>query len=61
MTASSPGNYELSETAFDKSELSASEFTKLTTVCSFIETYASKFGLCKGCSAGALGAGTSGY
>lgn len=55
-TSTSPATYQLTETEFDKSELSATEFTKLTSICNFIETYASKFGLCKGCAPGALGA-----
>lgn len=55
-TATSPASYQTTETSFSRSELSRSEYLKLINICNFIETYASKFGLCKGCQAGAMGA-----
>lgn len=55
-TATSPASYQQTETRFANSELSPSEYYKLVYICNFIETYASKFGLCKGCQAGGLGA-----
>lgn len=58
-TTNSPATYQLTETRFDNSELSATEYVKIVGICNFIETYASKFGLCKGCGVGALGAGAS--
>lgn len=54
-TATSPASYQLTETRFDNSELSPSEYYKLVYICNFIQTYASKFGLCKGCQAGGMG------
>lgn len=54
-TATSPASYQMTETRFDNSELSLSEYTKIVYICNFIQTYASKFGLCKGCQAGGMG------
>ena len=52
----SNNRYELTETEFARSDLSISEYQKLAAVCRFIQTYASGFGLCKGCQTGAMGA-----
>ena len=51
-----PTRYQLTETPFYNAELSATEYTKLVSVCDFIQRYASGFGVCKGCEAGARGA-----
>jgi hypothetical protein len=40
----------LTETPFAVAELSASEFTKLTTYCNLIELIGSGFGQCKSCN-----------
>lgn len=47
--------YQLTESEFARSELSLSEYQKLVNVCNFIQNFASGFGLCKGCQAGAQG------
>ena len=44
-----PTAYSMTETRFDNSSLSPTEYVKLVSICNFIETYASRFGLCKGC------------
>lgn len=54
-TATSPATYDQTETPFSVSELSPTEYTKMVRICNFIQTYASKFGLCKGCQAGGMG------
>lgn len=51
-----PTSYQLAETPFDSSELSPSEYAKLVNICNFIQTYASRFGLCSGCRATGRGA-----
>ena len=48
--------YTITEVPFTISQLSDSEFDKLRAVCGFIQTYASGFGLCNSCRAGAQGA-----
>lgn len=40
------------ETEFAKGELSATELTKLTTTCSFIQGNGSGFGICRACKLG---------
>lgn len=55
-----PGNplvYDTTETPFSIGELSASELTKLSSFCGFIQTIGSGFGICRSCRAGALGSG----
>ena len=49
------GVYNTTETAFEKSELSASELSKLTLYCGFIQANGSGFGICKSCKQGAQG------
>lgn len=44
-----PTSYASTETRFDNSGLSPTEYVKLVSVCNFIQTYASRFGLCRGC------------
>jgi hypothetical protein len=57
VTAGSPaGTYGVTETAFTPSTLSTAELARITGLCGFIQTDGSGFGICKGCSAGGLGA-----
>jgi hypothetical protein len=57
VTPGSPATtYGLTETAFTKATLSAAEFTRITTLCSFIQTNGSGFGICKSCRFGGLAA-----
>lgn len=46
--AASP-SWQQTDVPFTISELSESEYAKLRAVCSFIQTYGSSFGMCKGC------------
>jgi hypothetical protein len=48
------GGYAVTETAFSQAPLSAGELGKLTSVCSFIQTYASGHGICNSCATGGL-------
>jgi hypothetical protein len=52
-------SYSVTETAFSFADLSAAERTHITSTCGFIQSNGSGFGICKGCAAGGLGAGTS--
>ncbi len=55
-TSGSPAvGYQLTETEFSKAELSATELSKLTSFCGFIQANGSGFGICKSCRFGALG------
>ena len=57
VTPGSPATtYGVTETAFTPSTLSAAEFTRIRTLCGFIETNGSGFGICKSCRLGGLGA-----
>lgn len=57
VTPGSPaGTYSVTETAFAPSSLSTAELLRITSLCGFIQTNGSSFGICKGCSAGGLGA-----
>jgi hypothetical protein len=51
--------YGVTETAFSNAFLSAAELNHITSTCGFIQANGSGFGICKGCSAGGLGAGAS--
>lgn len=57
--ATSPVTYQTTETPFSRSTLSAAELNHITSTCGFIQSNGSGFGICKGCSAGGLGASTS--
>ena len=52
----SPVTFQASETEFSKVELSATELSKLTGFCAFIQANGSGFGICKACRLGGLGA-----
>ena len=54
-----PVTYGVTETKFSNAALSQGELNHLTTFCSFIQTNASGFGICKGCPFSGLGAGTT--
>ena len=45
----------ITEIPFARSELSASELSKLTSYCGFTQTVGSGFGICRSCQPGALG------
>jgi hypothetical protein len=48
--------YGVSETAFMPVTLSAAELTRITSLCGFIQTNGSGFGICNSCALGGLGA-----
>jgi hypothetical protein len=50
------GKYQTTEREFSQVSLSASEFLKMTTLCSEIEANGSGFGICNSCTPGAQGA-----
>jgi hypothetical protein len=54
----SPVSYAVTETPFSISVLSQGELNHLTSFCGFIQSNASGFGICKGCTIGGLGATT---
>jgi hypothetical protein len=57
VTPGSPATtYGVTETAFTPSTLSATELTRATSLCGFIQSDGSSFGICGGCAAGGLGA-----
>lgn len=49
------GGYFGTETAFSFAELSAAELTKMTTLCGFIQSNGSGYGICNSCRIGAAG------
>jgi len=48
--------YGVTETPFTNATLSAAELTRISTLCGFIQTNGSGFGICKSCRFGGLGA-----
>jgi len=57
VTPGSPATtYGVTETAFTPATLSAAELTRITTLCGFIQTNGSGFGICRSCRLGGLGA-----
>jgi hypothetical protein len=58
-TSTAAPSYSVTETAFSQASLSLAEFAHITSTCGFIQADGSGFGICRGCSAGGLGAGTS--
>jgi hypothetical protein len=60
VTPGSPATtYGVIETAFTPATLSDTEYLRITSLCGFIQTDGSGFGICKGCTAGGLGAPTA--
>jgi hypothetical protein len=59
-TSTTAPSYGTTEVPFTQADLSAPEFVHVTSFCGFIQADASGFGICKGCSAGGLGAAHSG-
>jgi hypothetical protein len=60
VTPGSPATtYGVTETAFTPSSLSAAELVRITSLCGFIQTDGSGFGICKGCPSQGLGASTA--
>jgi len=58
-TSTATPSYAVTETAFSFADLSAAEFTHITSTCGFIQGNGSGFGICKGCAPGGLGAASS--
>ena len=50
------GTYSTTETNFMQSTLSAAELSRITSLCGFIQTNGSGFGICASCRLGGLGA-----
>jgi hypothetical protein len=50
------GGYTVAETEFSPAPLSASEFSKITSYCGFIQAIGSGYGICGSCVNGAQGA-----
>ena len=50
------GTYATTETNFTQSTLSAAEVSRITSLCGFIQTNGSGFGICASCRLGGLGA-----
>jgi len=58
-TSTTAASYSVTETAFSQASLSLQEVNHIASTCAFIQADGSGFGICKGCSAGGLGAGSS--
>jgi hypothetical protein len=57
VTPGSPATtYGVTETAFTNATLSAAELVRITTLCGFIQTNGSGFGICRSCRFGGLAA-----
>jgi hypothetical protein len=57
VTPGSPATtYGVTETAFTNATLSTAELARITTLCGFIQTNGSGFGICKSCRFGGLAA-----
>jgi hypothetical protein len=50
------GGFGVTETPFTPATLSAGELSRLSNLCNFINANGSKYGICKSCSLGGLGA-----
>jgi len=50
------GTFAVTETPFIPATLSAAELTRITTLCGFIQSNGTGFGVCPGCTTGAAGA-----
>ncbi len=56
-TGSTPaGTYATAETSFTRGTLSAAELTRISTLCGFIQSNGSGFGICRSCRFGGLAA-----
>jgi len=61
VTPGSPATtFGVTETRFINATLNASEILRITTLCGFIQTNGSGFGICRSCRLGGLGAGKTG-
>ncbi|MGI8992271.1 MAG: hypothetical protein ACR2I2_22170 [Bryobacteraceae bacterium] len=58
-TSPTTGVFGTTETPFTRATLSQAELTRITTLCGFIQTNGSGFGVCKSCRLGGLGAANS--
>ncbi|MDQ6705006.1 MAG: hypothetical protein M3Z85_03455, partial [Acidobacteriota bacterium] len=54
--APATGVFGMTETKFTPATLSQAELTRLTSLCAFIQTNGSGFGICNSCRLGGLGA-----
>jgi len=54
--AGSGGSWATTETAFTPATLSAAEYTRITSLCGFIQSNGSGYGICNSCRSGGLGA-----
>jgi hypothetical protein len=50
------GGYATTETAFTPASLGAAEYARISSLCGFIQSNGSGYGICKSCRPGALGA-----
>jgi hypothetical protein len=55
-TSTAASSYSVTETPFSQAALTLAEYAHVVSFCGFIQADGSGFGLCKGCSAGGLGA-----
>ncbi len=58
-TSTAAPTYSVTETPFSLAALTFAELTHITSTCGFIQADGSGFGICGGCPANGLGAGTS--
>jgi|SRR5271165_1040644 len=58
-TSTATPSYAVTETPFSQAALTFAELTHITSTCGFIQADGSGFGICGGCPANGLGAGTS--
>src|SRR5271157_5258204 len=58
-TSTAAPSYSVTETPFSLANLTIAELTHITSTCGFIQADGSGFGICGGCPANGLGAGTS--
>jgi hypothetical protein len=55
--AGANGGYATTETAFTPATLSGTELSRISSLCGFIQTNGSGYGICRSCRFGGLGAG----
>ncbi|MBS1855793.1 MAG: hypothetical protein JST11_10535 [Acidobacteria bacterium] len=51
-----PGGYAVTETSFEKKDLSTAELARVTSFCGFIQANGSGYGICRSCRLGGQGA-----